>query len=107
MADRAQNVRIPAPIPLTRSCDNPECGKRLKWATGRGRPPLYCSGTCRKRAVSIAGKLGRSIQSQRQKLASGDLTYRAERDARAELARLEWLLSMYPPSSRSSQRDGQ
>lgn len=100
MTDHSQKVRAPAPIPSTRACDNPECGRRLKWSMGRGRPPLYCTPTCRKRAVSVAGKLGRAIQAQRRQLHEGGLTYRAERQVQTELARLEWLMSMYPPSAR-------
>lgn len=36
---------------------------------------------------------------------AADLTYRAERVARTELARLEWLLSMYPSSARCRRLD--
>lgn len=104
MSDRSEKVREPAPIPAMRMCDNPECRKRLKWSTGRGRPPLYCSNTCRKRTVSVTGKLSRAIQAQERKLQGDELTYRAERTARTELARLEWLLSMYPRSAHDSHR---
>lgn len=107
MADSPQKVRKPAPIPHARACDNPECAKRLTWSAGRGRPPLYCSNTCRKRAVSIASKLARAIQAHHRQLLDEPLTYRAKRDVQAELARLEWLLSMYPPSARSGIREGQ
>jgi len=100
VADSPQKVREPAPMPLTRSCDNPDCGKRLKWSNSRGRPPLYCSDMCRKRAVSIAGKISRAIQAQHRLLHAGGLSYRAERRVRTELARLEWLLSSYPASAR-------
>lgn len=101
MTERPQIVRKAAPIPQSRGCDNPECRERLEWSTGRGRPPLYCSSACRKRAVSVAGKLTRAIQAQQRALQAAGLTYRAERAARTELARLEWLLSMYPPSART------
>ena len=103
---RPQMVREPAPVPRSRTCDNPECRTRLQWSTGRGRPPLYCSSTCRKRAVSVAGKLVRAIHAQQRNLQETSLTYRAERIARTELAQLEWLLSMYPASARGSQRAG-
>lgn len=99
VTDRSQKVRAPASVPSTRACDNPECGRRLKWSMGRGRPPLYCTPNCRKRAVSVAGKLNRAVQAQQRQLHAGGLTYRAERQVRTELARLEWLLSMYPPSA--------
>lgn len=101
MYDERQPVRVPAPIPVGRSCDNPECRKRLRWSGGRGRPALYCSNKCRKRAVSVTGKLVRAIQAHQRDLQSADLTYRAERAVRTELARLEWLLSMYPQSART------
>lgn len=107
MPDSPEKVREPAPIPATRACDNPDCRRRLKWSSDRGRPPLYCSSTCRKRTVSVAGKLTRAIEGQGRELRVDGLTYRAERAARTELARLEWLLSMYPSSARSSRRGGQ
>ncbi len=102
MPTKTEKVRMPAPIPSTRACDNPECGKRLKWSSTRGRPSLYCSEICRKRAVSAAGKLSRAVHTQQRRLAEGSLSYRAQRVVRAEIARLEWLLSMYPASARPS-----
>lgn len=105
LSDSPQNVREPAPIPERRACDNPECRKRLKWSNGRGRPAHYCSDRCRKRAVSVTGKLARAIQARQHDLQAPGLTYRAERMARTELARLEWLLSMYPASTRVGSRD--
>ncbi|MDN5746315.1 MAG: hypothetical protein L0H31_14520 [Nocardioidaceae bacterium] len=106
MSESRQTVRVPAPIPVARACDNPVCGKRLKWSNSRGRPPLYCSNTCRKRAVSVAGKLARAIQGHQRQLLAEGLTYRAKRDVQTEVARLEWLLSMYPPSARTGPREG-
>ena len=107
MLDSPQKVREPAPIPQTRACDNPDCAKRLRWSSGRGRPPLYCSNTCRKRAVSVARKLARAIHASQRQLLEESLTYRAEREVRGNLARLEWLLSMYPVSARSGTREDQ
>lgn len=92
----AEKVRQPAPIPAVRPCDNPECRSPLEWSGGRGRPAFYCSDICRKRTVSVAAKLVRAIRAQERDIEAGGLTYRAERTARTELARLEWLLSSYP-----------
>ena len=104
MSESPENVREPAPIPNTRPCDNPECRRHLKWSTERGRPQLYCSSKCRKRAVSIAAKLSRAIRTQERELQLSKLTYRAEREVRTELARLEWLLSAYPTSAETTLR---
>jgi endogenous inhibitor of DNA gyrase (YacG/DUF329 family) len=83
----------------TRPCDNPECSQRLTWRGGRGRPPLFCSANCRKRALYAAASLLQRIEERHRALA-GDLTYRREREIRSELARLEWVLSAYPVSAR-------
>ncbi|CAM3586700.1 DUF329 domain-containing protein [Nocardioides marinus] len=93
-----ENVRAAHDDSMTRRCDNPECSQRLTWRAGRGRPPLFCSANCRKRALYAAAALVQQIDERHRALA-GDITYRREREIRSELARLEWLLSAYPPSA--------
>lgn len=100
-AIRDENVRAAHDSSMTRRCDNPECSQRLTWSAGRGRPPLFCSANCRKRALYAAASLVQQIEERHLALA-GDLTYRRERELRSELARLEWVLSAYPPSAASA-----
>ncbi len=40
--------------PGERICASPGCGAELPPPAGRGRPRLYCSSTCRQRAISRA-----------------------------------------------------
>lgn len=94
-----ENVRALLTDLATRRCDNPECDERLTWGGGRGRPPLFCSANCRKRALYAAGALVQQIEERHRALADADLTYRQEREIRSELARLEWALSAHPPSA--------
>lgn len=94
-----ENVRAPLADVMTRRCDNPECSERLAWSGGRGRPPLFCSANCRKRALYTAAALVQQAQARHGALADTDLTYRRAREIRSELARLEWVLSAYPPSA--------
>lgn len=97
-----ENVRASLADLMTRRCDNPECSERLSWSGGRGRPPLFCSANCRKRALYAAASLVQQIEARHRALAAADLTYRRERELRSELARLEWVLSAYPPSAASA-----
>lgn len=94
-----ENVRASLADPVTRRCDNPECSERLAWSGGRGRPPLFCSANCRKRALYAAAALVQQVEARHGALADTDLTYRRAREIRSELARLEWVLSAYPPSA--------
>lgn len=93
--DEAKNVQTDA---TTRRCDNPECDSRVQWTGGRGRPMLFCSSACRKRCINSAKRLRQDVESIEALLAKGTFKYREERQMKAELSRLEWLLSAYPES---------
>lgn len=95
----AENVRPSLTAVTTRRCDNPECGERLQWSGRRGRPQVFCSATCRKRAVYAADVLAQQVAERRRSLADPQLTYRQRREVGSELARLEWALSAYPASA--------
>lgn len=95
----SENVHAPLADVVSRRCDNPECNERLAWAGGRGRPPLFCSANCRKRAHYAAAALMQQGAECQRSLVETDLTYRQKREIRSELARLEWVLSAYPPTA--------
>jgi hypothetical protein len=94
------NVHGQAGATTERRCDNPECSERLIWSGRQGRPQLFCSTSCRKRAVYAAEALAQQVAAKEFALASPLLTYRQAREVRSDLARLEWQLSSYPASAR-------
>lgn len=98
-AIRDENVHAAHDDSMTRRCDNPECSQRLTWSAGRGRPPLFCSANCRKRALYAAGVLLQQVAERQRSLVDGDLNYRQKREIQSDLARLEWMLSAYPRSA--------
>lgn len=95
----SENVHAPLADVVSRRCDNPDCEERLSWTGGRGRPPLFCTANCRKRALYAAGVLLQQVAERQRSLVDGDLTYRQKREIQSDLARLEWMLSAYPRSA--------
>ena len=100
MANGVTNVHADGDTGADRACDNPDCTARIRWSGQRGRPQLFCSTVCRKRAINAAGRLERQVDQLEGGLEEPTVTYREERALRASLSRVRWLLSAYPESTR-------
>lgn len=94
------NVRHDATDGRVRRCDNPNCSNEVHWVDRRGRPQLFCSRDCRRLAVAAAARFSDEIRRHEAEIATGGLTYRQRRAVDTEIARLRWLLSAYPESTR-------
>lgn len=99
---RPRNVRAGLPPEVSRPCDNPDCAQRVHWSGQRGRPALFCSSACRKRAINAASRLEAVLRDVEDAIQLGELTYREMRAAEAEASRFRWLLSAYPESTRTA-----
>jgi len=102
MVTRSTNVHEGRWSESSRACDNPDCTERVQWSGQRGRPALFCSSACRKRAINTASRLDAALQDVERDLDVAALTYRELRAAGAEASRLRWLLSAYPESTRAA-----
>lgn len=100
VADGVTNVHAEVEMAAGRACDNPDCPARIHWSGQRGRPQLFCSAACRKRAISAAGRLEHQVDQLKGRLYESAVTYREVRALRAALSRVQWLLSSYPESTR-------
>lgn len=100
VGQRGLNVQAADEATVDRRCENPDCSVRIAWSGRPGRPQLFCTPACRKRAVASAARLEKQIAELEVQVQSAGLTYREGRSAAADLARLRWLLSAYPASAR-------
>lgn len=99
---QSSNVHARVAPDASRRCDNPDCSDRVHWSGQRGRPALFCSSACRKRAINSALRLDAALQVVESAVKRGALTYRELRATEAEASRLRWLLSAYPASARTA-----
>jgi len=98
----SSNVHARVATDASRRCDNPDCSGRVHWSGQRGRPALFCSSACRKRALSASSRLDAALRDVEADSHRDELTYRELRAAEAEASRLRWLLSAYPASARTA-----
>lgn len=87
-------------VTTDRRCDNPDCTTRVEWTGRAGRPQLYCTPSCRQRALSAAARLQAKAERLESELEDSHLTHRARRALSADLAKTRWLLSAFPESTR-------
>lgn len=87
---------------FSRPCGNPLCTNRLSWLGTRGRPPVYCSTLCRKRAAAARSRLSAQITAVEVEL-NDDVTTRRERAAlEGKAAALRWMHDAYPVALESA-----
>lgn len=74
---------------------------RCKWVPSRGRPPQFCSKSCREKFGRDVERLGEEISLIAKALEAETMPQRDADFVQSQLARRQWLLARYVITART------